>query len=197
LKTTAEMKAVAAALASLALLFYSAGHARAWQTIPDPPVPDPDPQAATSSPQSLSAYMNASGEPLAIPQLGITVRDDSAKLDDAGRVSGAGVTGVSAGGASAGILDDHHVSHTIVSGALLGAGAAAFVLFPPAVIAVVMLANARGAGESLDLIIAVDGARVRNTMDLVDAVQEAHQGDTVYLTIVRNGQRKHVTVRVQ
>ena len=141
--------------------------------------------------------MNASGEPLAIPQLGITVRDDSAKLDAAGRVSGVGVTGVSAercgrrhfSGPSRGPHDRQR--------RLLGAGAAAFVLFPPAVIAVAMLANARGAAESLDLIIAVDGNRIRNTMDLVDAVQDARQGDTVYLTIVRNGQRKHVAVRVQ
>ena len=188
------MRTIAAALASSALLLFSAGYVCAWQTIPNPVT---DPQPVTSSPQSLNDYMNASGEPLEIPQLGILVRDDSAKLTNSGPVSGAGVTKVSANGASAGILEDHHNSHMAVSGALVAAGVAAFVMFPPALIPILMLANSRSSAESLDLIIAVDGNRVRNTLDLVEAVQYASRGDAVYLTIVRKGQRKQLLVRVQ
>jgi S1-C subfamily serine protease len=190
------MRTFAAALASSALLFFSVGHVCAWQTIPDPVVGDPQP-AATTSPQSLNDYINSSGEPLEISQLGIEVSDDSAKLDNVGSVSGAGVTGVSANGACAGILDDHHTSHMMVTGALVGAGLAAVVLFPPAVIPIIMLAHVRSSGVSVDLIIAVDGNRVRNTLDLVEAVQDIRKGDAVYLTIVRNRQRKHLVVHVQ
>jgi S1-C subfamily serine protease len=189
------MRTFAAALASSALLFFS-GYVCAWQTIPGPVS---DPQPATTSPQSLNDYMNSSGEPLAIPQLGILVSDDRAKLNNVGPVSGVGVTEVSAHGASAGILEDHHTSHLMVSGALIGVGLAAAVLFPPALIPIVMLAqtHVRSPVESLDLVIAVDGNRVRNTLDLVEAVQDTSKGDAVYLTIVRDGQRKQIVVRVQ
>ena len=73
----------------------------------------------------------------------------------------------------------------------------AAVVFPPAVMAVAMLASQRDHAESCDLIIAVDGTRVRNTVDLVDALQDIRTGDAVYLTIVRQGQRKQVVVHVR
>ena len=191
------MRTFAAALASSALLFFFAGHVCAWQTIPDPVVSDPQP-AATTSPQSLNDYINSSGEPLTIPALGILVRDGQAKLNDCGPVNGAGVTEVSANGASVGILEDHHTSHMVVTGALVGAGLAAAVLFPPAVIPILLVAHVRSSGESpVDVIIAVDGNRVRNTLDLIEAVQDVRKGDAVYLTIVRDGQRKQVIVHVQ
>jgi len=190
------MRKFAAALASSALLVFSFGHVCAWQTIPDPVVSDPQP-AATTAPQSLNDYINNSGEPLAVAQLGIQVSDDSAKLDDSGAVSGAGVIEVSGNGASAGILDDHHTSHMMVTGALVGAGLAAAVLFPPAVIPILLVAHVRSSGEAADVIIAVDGNRVRNTLDLMEAVQDIRTGDAVYLTIVRNGQRKQVVVHVR
>ena len=168
------MKALTAALASAVLLFCFAPHACAWQGIPDPMIGEAQP--ATTSPDSLNDYMNDGGEPISIPQLGIRVRNGSARLDSDGLVSGAAVTEVSAKGGSAGILEDHHTSHMIVTGALIGAGAAAAVMFPPAIFAVVMIAHARSSAEALDLIIAVDGNRVRNTLDLIEAVEDAHKG---------------------
>ncbi len=167
---------------------------RAWQTVPDPVVSDPQP--VTTSPQSLEDYMKGSGEPLAVPQLGILVKDNQAKLNNLGTVSGAAVTEVSANGASAGILDDHDTSHMMVSGAPFVAGAAV-VIFPPALFRVLMLAIALSFAESHDLIIAVDGNRVRNTLDLIEAVQDTQKGDAVYLTIVRKGERKQIVVHVQ
>jgi hypothetical protein len=47
----------------------------------------------------------------------------------------------------------------VVAGALIGAGVAAAVLFPPAVMAVAVLATQRHQAESSDLIIAVEGTR--------------------------------------
>jgi len=190
------MRALAAALGtSWVLLFGLACNVRAFQTIVDPTPGNP--QAVGAPLQSLSDYMDTRGEPLEVQPLGITIRDDTGNLDDRAGVRGAAVVSVSVQGASAGILDDHHASHMVATGALIGAGAAAAVLFPPAVIAVAILASQRHQAESCDLIIAVDGTRVRNTVDLADAVQDIRTGDAVYLTIVRQGQRKQVVVHVR
>ena len=70
-------------------------------------------------------------------------------------------------------------------------------MFPPALFPVLMLANALSFAESHNLIIAVDGNRVRNVPDLVEAVQDTQKGDAVYLTIVRKGERKQIVVHVQ
>jgi S1-C subfamily serine protease len=82
-----------------------------------------------------------------------------------------------------------------MTGVLIGTGAAAAVFFPPAIIAVALLANSR-VGQSFDLIIGVDGIRVRNTFELVQAVADARPGDTVYLAMVREGRRIQVAVPV-
>lgn len=58
----------------------------------------------------------------------------------------------------------------------LGAGVGAEVLFPPAVMAVAILATQRYQAESCDLIIAVDSTRVRNSLDLVEGVQDIRAG---------------------
>jgi S1-C subfamily serine protease len=141
--------------------------------------------------------MDSGAEPLEVQPLGITVRDDTGNLEDRAGVRGAAVVRVSVQGASAGILHDHYAFHTVATGVLIGAGLAAAVLFPPAVMAVAILAGQRDHAESCDLIIAVDGTRVRNTVDLVDAMQDIRTGDAVYLTIVRQGQRKQVVVHVR
>jgi S1-C subfamily serine protease len=70
---------------------------------------------------------------------------------------------------------------------------AATAVFPPAIFAVVILANSR-LGESYDLIIGVDGNRVKNTLELVQAVQDTEPGDRIYLAIVRKGRRLQIAV---
>jgi S1-C subfamily serine protease len=193
------MRALAAALGtSWVLLFGLACNVRAF--IVDPTTENPP--AVAAPPQSLSDYMetggmDSGGEPLEVQPLGIMVRDDTGNLDDRAGVRGAAVVRVSVQGASAGILDDHHASHMVATGVLIGAGLAAAVLFPPAIMAVAILASERHNAESCDLIIAVDGTRVRNTLELVDAVQDIRTGDAVYLTIVRQRQRKQVVVHVR
>ena len=51
-------------------------------------------------------------------------------------------------------------------------------------------------GESHDLIIAVDGERTRNIVDLQDALSRANDGEIVYLVVVRAGRRQCVAVRL-
>jgi S1-C subfamily serine protease len=69
------------------------------------------------------------------------------------------------------------------------------MIFPPAMF-VAMLAQQSGVGESHDLIIAVDGERTRNILDLQDALGRAHDGEIVYLVVVRAGRRQCVAVRL-
>ncbi len=47
---------------------------------------------------------------------------------------------------------------------------------------------------SYDLIIGVDGERIRDLMDLDDSLQNAGPGDIVYLSIMRRGERLQIPV---
>jgi S1-C subfamily serine protease len=69
------------------------------------------------------------------------------------------------------------------------------VVFPPAMF-VAILAQQSEVGESHDLIIAVDGERTRNTVDLQDALDRVHDGEIVYLDVIRAGRRQHIAVRL-
>ena len=51
-------------------------------------------------------------------------------------------------------------------------------------------------GQSLDLIIAVDGQRTRNVGELESALSQTEPGETVYLTIVTVGRREQVRVNL-
>jgi hypothetical protein len=58
------------------------------------------------------------------------------------------------------------------------------MVFPPAMFMAVLVSQG-DVGESHDLIIAVDGERTRNIADLEDALDRAHNGEIVYLVVVR------------
>jgi S1-C subfamily serine protease len=158
------------------------------------------PSAADTQPdgshlQGLNDYINTNAEPIEISQLGILARDGLATLDDGEKIAGVTVVDVSPKGAAANALGTHEVSHMLVGGALLGAGVASAVLFPPALIGVLMLANSH-VGMSYDLVIGVDGSRVRNTMEFLQSVADARSGDTLYLAIVRRGRRVQISVQL-
>jgi S1-C subfamily serine protease len=145
--------------------------------------------------QGVHEYLDSSGEPLEISQLGITARDGHATLDDGESISGVSVVEVLPGSAAAKALGSHDVARYIVSGALIGAGVASAVLFPPALIGVVMLANTELSGPH-DLVVGVDGTRVRNTMDFMESVADLQSGDTVYLSVVRHGERHQIPIHL-
>jgi S1-C subfamily serine protease len=146
--------------------------------------------------QTINDYLGIDGGQIEISQLGIMVRDGSARLDDGEKISGASVVEVSATAPAAKALDSHRASRLILDGALVGTAVASAVFFPPALIGVALLANSN-IGESHDLVIAVDGYRVRNILDLVEPVEGTQSGDTVYLVIVRNGHRLQVPIQVR
>jgi S1-C subfamily serine protease len=145
--------------------------------------------------QTINDYLGVGSGQIEISQLGIMVQDGSARLDDGERISGASVVEISANGPAAKVLDSHRTSEMLVDGALVGTAVASAVFFPPALIGVAMLYSTH-IGESHDLVIAVDGNRVRNTLDLVQPVEATQSGDTVYLAIVRSGQRLQVPVQI-
>jgi|SRR5579885_1028292 S1-C subfamily serine protease len=194
--------AIAALAAGLLLLLpMRAG----GQQLPPPSIVTGNPSAAVSpSPpsadishlQGLNDYLDTSTGPVEIAQLGILARDGYATVEDGHKIAGVTVIDVAAKGAVAKALGSHEVSHMVASGALVGAALASAVLFPPALIGVVMLAQSR-VGMSYDLVVGVDGHRVRNTMELMQSVGDAHPGDTIYLAIVRRGRRVQVPVHLQ
>jgi S1-C subfamily serine protease len=69
------------------------------------------------------------------------------------------------------------------------------VFFPPALIAVVVLADTH-AISSYDLVVGVDGNRVRDTMEFMQSVADVRSGDTVYLAVVRHGRRVQIPIHL-
>jgi S1-C subfamily serine protease len=69
------------------------------------------------------------------------------------------------------------------------------MVFPPAILAVPIVIDAQ-VGESYDMIIGVDGNRVTNFLDFEDRMRQVRGGELVYFSIVRDGHRKQITVKV-
>lgn len=199
---------MAATCCSLAILLQP-GHAVGQQTVAQqtvaqqtvPPAPfmapgSTDTQSDGSHLQGPNDYVNTSVEPVEISQLGILARDGHATLNDGEKIAGVTVVEVSPKGAAANALGTHEVAHLVKDGVLLGAGVASAVLFPPALIGVLMLANSH-IGMSYDLVVGVDGSRVRNTMQFMQSVADVRPGDTLYLAVVRGGRRLQIPVQLQ
>ncbi len=93
------------------------------------------------------------------------------------------------------LAPQRRASRFVMTGLLPGAGAAAVFLFPPAIMAIPWVMNS-GIGPSYDVIIGVDGNRVRNTFELLRAVQDAQGGGVFYLTVVRKRRRIQMRVSV-
>jgi S1-C subfamily serine protease len=191
------MLAVGAACCGVAIL--QPGIARAQQSAAPAAAASstapPPAQSSMSDLQGVNEYLNSSGEAVEISQLGITARNGQATVDDGQNISGVAVIDVSSGGPSAEALGSHDASHYVLGGVLLGAGVASAVFFPPALIGVVMLANSH-AVSSYDLVVGVDGNRVRNTMEFMQSVADVRSGDTVYLAVVRHGRRVQVPIHL-
>jgi S1-C subfamily serine protease len=71
---------------------------------------------------------------------------------------------------------------------MTGVVMAGAMIFPPAILLVPAL-DYTAIGETYDLIIAVDGARVRNFLDFQDRTRDLQPGEILYLSVVRNGKR--------
>jgi hypothetical protein len=125
--------------------------------------------------------------------LGIEVREDCSKLATNEKVCGLAVLDVRNGSPAdkAGIKHYTALTHDLLD----GASVAAALVFPPAIVAVAVIDDS-DIGETFDLVIGVDGRRVRHILDFQDVTSEVRAGDTVYLTIVRGGKRLQLPVTI-
>ena len=126
--------------------------------------------------------------------LGVELREDQRKLNSGEIANGLTIVGVRNGSAAAkgGLRAAQHTARTVVTAVAV----AASLFFPPAVLAVPILDQVN-LGDSYDMIIGVDGARVVNYLDFEDRMRDVQPGEVVYLSIVRNGDRVQVPVQVQ
>jgi S1-C subfamily serine protease len=91
--------------------------------------------------------------------------------------------------AEAGLHAYSNTKHDVITGVAM-AGA---MFFPPAILLIPAL-DYTAIGQSYDLIIGVDGSRVRNFLDFQDRTRNLQPGETIYLSVVRDGKRLQITV---
>jgi S1-C subfamily serine protease len=126
-------------------------------------------------------------------QLGMELREDRRKLKTGPQVEGLLIVDIVNGSpaAAAGLHANKRTLHDVVEGGIaMGA-----LVFPPAIVAVAGLEQIPF-GESYDMIIGVDGVRVTNFLDFEDLMRDVQPGEIVYLSIVRDGNRVQVPVRL-
>jgi PDZ domain-containing protein len=125
--------------------------------------------------------------------LGIEVRQAQAKLASGHLAEGLLIVDVTQNSpaARAGL----HPFRRTVSDVLKGVMVAGALFFPPAVILVPVMDQVH-IGESSDLIIAVDGTRVVDYMQFADRMRDVRPGEIVYLSIVRDGARLQVPIKL-
>jgi S1-C subfamily serine protease len=127
------------------------------------------------------------------PRLGIDVKNGYGTLQNRYQFDGVEIVRVIPGGpgAAAGLKGDRRQVQQIMTVGLL----AASMFFPPAIMGVAALESS-GVGESREFIIAVDGNRTHDVNDFGEALSQAQPGQIVYLTLVRNGQREQLRIRL-
>jgi PDZ domain len=139
---------------------------------------------------SLQEFLNQG--PNSSP-LGIEVEQSEAKLAAGGKADGLLIVDVTADSpaAKAGL----HPYRRTVSDILKGVSIAGALFFPPAVILLPVMDQVH-IGETSDLIIAVDGSRVTDYLQFADRLRDVRPGEIVYLSIVRDGSRLQVPVKL-
>jgi S1-C subfamily serine protease len=93
--------------------------------------------------------------------------------------------------AAAGIRPYSGLGHTLLGASVVSAA----IVFPPAIGALSIVERSR-TGESFDLIIGVDGQRIRYIPDFQAAIFNLRDGDVIYLTLVRDGKRLQLPMRI-
>jgi hypothetical protein len=143
------------------------------------------------------SYYGPAVKPSYVPPLGISVFKSEGKLASGEKLSGLAVTSVDLAGPGhdAGIREQR-LRMTKAAGqvgaAALMVGAAAF--FPPVLLGVPMLSKKMGSPRAYDVIVAIDGERIREVSELEDYLHKAKAGETIYVTIIREGQRVQLRV---
>jgi hypothetical protein len=149
--------------------------------------------AETEMPSRVYSLQDFVNQGMEESPLGVELREDCTRLDDHEKVCGLAVLEVRHGSPAdqAGIKSYTALTHDLLD----GASVAAALVFPPAIVAVAVI-DQSGIGESFDLVIGVDGRRVRHILDFEDLTSNVRPGDILYVTIVRKGKRMQIPVHV-
>jgi hypothetical protein len=139
----------------------------------------------------VQQFMN--DEDNVISPLGVEVREDQRKLKSGETPTGLLIVSVTSGSpaAKAGLHAHTDTTRNVLGGAAI-AGA---LVFPPVVLLAPIIASVP-LGESYDLIIAIDGWRVMNFVEFEDRLHDLQPGEIVYLSVIRNGSRLQVSVKI-
>ncbi|HKV54887.1 MAG TPA: PDZ domain-containing protein [Candidatus Binataceae bacterium] len=140
--------------------------------------------------RSLDEYLTGTDQ---ISPLGVILREGEAQLASGAPIRGLLVAHVIDGSPAnaAGLREPSQTAQNILVGAAVIAG----FVFPPAMLAVPLVASLPQ-GRTGDLVIAVDASRVVNILDFEDQLVDAQPGEIVYLTIVRGGARLQIPVYI-
>jgi hypothetical protein len=125
--------------------------------------------------------------------VGALLQHNCTELTDRQVVCGLAVLEVRPGSAAvaAGVRPYSGLGHTLLGAAVVSAA----MVFPPAIAGLGFVEQSH-VGESFDLIIGVDGHRIRSIPDFEDATADVRGGDMLYLTVIRGGKRLQIPVRV-
>ncbi len=93
--------------------------------------------------------------------------------------------------AAAGMRPYSGLGHTLLGAAVVSAA----MVFPPAIAGLGFVEETH-IGESFDLIIGVDGHRIRSISDFQAAASDIRIGDLIYLSLVRNGKRLQIPAKI-
>lgn len=162
-----------------------------------PPQVQPPPDDITSykneGQNSLGTLRDFMAEDEESSTLGIEVREGRRKLKSGEEAQGLLILKVEPKSPAA--MAGLHAYRRTGQNVLTGVAIAAAIVFPPAILALPLIDYAQ-VGESYDLIIGVDGARVTNFLDFDDRMRNVEPGEVVYLSIVRDGRRMQLQVAV-
>jgi S1-C subfamily serine protease len=141
--------------------------------------------------RSLDEYIRSGA--IEISPLGLELRQDERELRSGEPAEGLLVVDVVKGSpaAIAGLRAAQEAPRQV----LTGIAVAGSMAFPPAIVLLPLLASLP-IGNDGDLIIAVDGSRVRNILDFEDNIRDAQPGEIIYVTIIRGGARQQVPVHI-
>ncbi len=138
---------------------------------------------ASAPPPYLQTFLSA--DAIDTP-IGIELREARRTLKSGEEADGLLVTRVFRGSPAA-VAGIHAYSQGIHN-ALTATAIVAGLIIPPAILMLPVLEYTQ-VGESYDMIIGVDGARVTNFLDFQDQMRDLKPGEIVYLSVVRNGRR--------
>jgi hypothetical protein len=163
---------------------------------PEEPCP---PHASAATNREIAEYVALQNPPgsgqeqLHSSSIGLELRQDTRTLNSGESAEGLLIVGVASGSpaAEAGLRSGGQAVALELTE--VAAFSAAF-FFPPAILVAAPIIDETEAARPYDLIIGVDGCRVRNLFDFEDLTRDLKRSDIVYLSVVRDGRRMQVTV---